>query len=99
MADQKTTPGTSEAAYVKPENDKEEDEQFLADNIHYKGIFVTVLKNYERRHSKLKVSSFTHKHIECYVLSSNARFVVLKKRIDGKCLYLSQNSIKDVEEI
>lgn len=67
--------------------------------INYKGVFVSVLRLYVGTKKRLKVSSYTHRNIECYVLMSDSRLVKLRKCIDGKVLYLSQNSIKDVEEI
>jgi hypothetical protein len=69
------------------------------DAFNYKGAFVGILAHYMGTRKKLKISSFTHKNIECYVLASDARIVRLKKCIDGKVLYLAQTSIKDIEEI
>lgn len=72
---------------------------YAESEINYKGIFVKILKNYAGTKKRLKVSSYTHRNIECYVLMSDPRMVKLRKCIDGKVLYLSQNSIKDIEEI
>jgi hypothetical protein len=65
----------------------------------YKGVFVGILKKYMLTHKRIKLSSFTHKNVEGYVVYADARIVSLKKSIDGKTLHLSQNSVKDVEEV
>lgn len=92
------------AREVEKKLDEQLDEQYLHHNledeyINYKGIFVEILRQYEGKRIKLKVSSFTHKNIECYVKKSTARHVILQKVIDGKLLFLAQTSVKDVEEV
>lgn len=68
-------------------------------NMHYKGIFVDILNNCMRTKKKIKVSSFTHKNVACVVLECNSRYVVLRSLMNGKKIYLTQASIKDIEEI
>jgi hypothetical protein len=90
--------GIEEGKLKKEE--EELDDEYLNDNkIEYKGIFVEILKQYEGKKKHLKVSSFTHKNINCVVEKCTSRYVVLRKLIDNKKLFLSQQSIKDVEEI
>lgn len=89
--------------YAKIKQEEEDMEEFYgknnSDTVAYKGTFVSILKAYAGKKKRLKISSFTHKNIDCFVLESNPRFIKVRKCIDGRMLYLSQSSIKDIEEI
>lgn len=82
------------------EQEKQLDDEYLNDNNnHYKGIFVEVLKEYQRKKTKLIISTFNKRNIRCIVLKSDVRSVKLKSLLNGKIIYLTQVGIKDIEEI
>ena len=85
--------------YEEEQMDKMYGEEDSGYSMHYKGIFVDILKDCMRTKKKIKVSSFTHKNVACVVLECNSRYVVLRSLMNGKKIYLTQASIKDIEEI
>ena len=70
-----------------------------AGTFHYKGIFVDILREFERTRKPVKISSFTHRNIQCRVEKNTASYVILRSLVNNKRLFLAQASIKDIEEI
>lgn len=85
---------TNKEKLTKPEIEESDNYEMF-----HKGAFVSVLDNYRRTKTHIKISSFTHKNVACVVIDSNARYAVLKSLMNGKRIYLMQSSIKDIEEI
>jgi hypothetical protein len=85
------------------DEEREMDKEYLNDSMpsefHYKGVFVSELREYARTRKQVKIGSFTHRAIVCRVIKSDAQKVVVEKAIDHKRLMITQSSIKSIEEV
>ena len=66
---------------------------------HYKGAFVNETIEYMRKKIPLKISSFVAKGIQGIIIKADSQKICIRKDIDGKCMWISQASIKLLEEI
>ena len=96
--------GLKDVVTREVDEEKEMDAEYLGGDgrqpeFHYKGVFVSELREYARTRKQVKIGSFTHRAIVCRVIKSDAQKVVVEKTIDHKRLMITQGSIKSIEEV